>query len=133
PAVAYDAKHDVWMVISLGLTNPAVKGAAVLVGRSVDGAVTWDSPVTVHAAVGKEDLDKTFLGCDNHVASPFYGRCYATFDDFGSNDHMLMSTSSDGGLTWSPPIAPPAMSGLGGQPVVQPDGSVIVPYGGPLG
>jgi hypothetical protein len=133
PAVAYDAKHDVWMVNSLGLTNPGLVGAAVLVNRSVDGGVTWESPVTVHAAVGKEDLDKTFLGCDNHIASPFYGNCYATFDNFGSNDQMLMSTSSDGGLTWTSPMAPVAMSGLGGQPVVQPDGSVIGPYGGSLG
>ena len=42
---------------------------------------------------------------------------------------MLMSTSTDGGLTWGPKIHPPtAVSGLGGQPVVQPNGTVVVPY-----
>ena len=41
----------------------------------------------------------------------------------------MMSTSTDGGLTWSP-IQLPAdnPTGLGGQPVVQPNGNVIVPY-----
>ena len=40
-----------------------------------------------------------------------------------------MSTSSDGGRNWSTPV-PPAGNpkGLGGQPVVQPDGTVIVPF-----
>jgi len=41
----------------------------------------------------------------------------------------LMSTSTDGGLTWSEPLAPAGNpGGLGGQPVVQPNGTVVVPY-----
>ena len=40
-----------------------------------------------------------------------------------------MSTSSDGGQTWSTPVcAAGNRQGLGGQPVVQPDGTVIVPF-----
>jgi hypothetical protein len=40
-----------------------------------------------------------------------------------------MSTSSDGGLTWSTPIRTDGNDkGLGGQPVVQPSGRVIVPF-----
>jgi hypothetical protein len=40
-----------------------------------------------------------------------------------------MSTSTDGGLTWSTPIQTAGHDkGLGGQPVVQPDGTVIVPF-----
>ena len=39
-----------------------------------------------------------------------------------------MSTSIDGGLTWSAPAETADHDlGLGGQPVVQPDGTVIVP------
>jgi hypothetical protein len=41
---------------------------------------------------------------------------------------MMMSTSTDGGLTWSAPQSPSVPSGLGGQPVVQPNGTVVVPY-----
>ena len=40
-----------------------------------------------------------------------------------------MSTSTDGGLTWSAPIATAGHDkGLGGQPVVQPNGTVVVPF-----
>ena len=35
-----------------------------------------------------------------------------------------MSTSTDGGLTWAPKIAPPGTPS-GGQPVVQPNGTVV--------
>jgi hypothetical protein len=39
-----------------------------------------------------------------------------------------MTTSTDGGLTWGP-LRPTAdqLVGVGGQPVVQPDGTVVVP------
>jgi hypothetical protein len=40
-----------------------------------------------------------------------------------------MSTSGDGGLTWGAPTpTADSVHGLGGQPVVQPDGRVIVPF-----
>ncbi len=39
-----------------------------------------------------------------------------------------MSTSTDGGLTWSAPVTTAGNDfGIGGHPVVQPDGTVIVP------
>jgi hypothetical protein len=40
-----------------------------------------------------------------------------------------MSTSADGGLTWSTPIPTAGHDkGLGGQPVAQPNGTVVVPF-----
>jgi hypothetical protein len=40
-----------------------------------------------------------------------------------------MSTSTDGGLTWGPDRTPAGSpSGLGGQPVALPNGTVVVPY-----
>ena len=42
-----------------------------------------------------------------------------------------MSVSSDGGLTWGPGLASSDRAGgLGGEPVVQPNGTVIVPFEG---
>src|SRR5262249_33882357 len=61
--------------------------------------------------------------------SPFYGNCYTEFDNFGQGDLEYMSTSSNGGLSWHAPVSPSGnVKGLGGQPVVQPDGTVIVPF-----
>jgi hypothetical protein len=128
PVVAYDARHNVWMISSLALTDPGPLGAAVLVNRSTNGGLTWGNPVTVASAPPGADYDKNWVACDNTPTSPFWGNCYHTWDDFGDGDRILMSTSHDGGLTWSAPVkTAKRVYGLGGQPVVQPDGTVIVP------
>jgi hypothetical protein len=128
PSVAYDARHGVWMVSSLALTEtPSVTGLAVVVSRSTDGGLTWGNPVVVASAPGGS-LDKNWTVCDNTSTSPFYGRCYTEWDDNGDGNRIKMSTSSDGGLTWG--VARNTAdnaTGVGGQPVVRPWGGVVVP------
>lgn len=127
-SVAYDARDNVWLISYLGLRTPAPKGAVdVLVSRSADGGLTWGAPVTV-AATGNF-LDKNWTRCDNTPSSPHYGNCYTEFDDNTQYDLVQMSTSTDGGLTWGAgkPTADGA-HGLGGQPVVQSNGRIVVPY-----
>lgn len=125
PSVAYDAKHGVWLISSLGIVGGT--GQAVLVSRSTNGTV-WNNPVTV-SSTSTDFYDKEWVVCDNTATSPFYGHCYAEWDDNSLGDLLLMSTSADGGLTWGAPQAPTGgPSGLGGQPLVQPNGTVIVPY-----
>jgi len=127
PAVAYDAKDQVWLIVSLGLNSSGV-GTGIVVSRSTDGGLTWNKPVTVVTAQGSDNLDKTWIVCDNTSSSPFYGNCYVEFDNFGLNDLEMMDTSTDGGLTWATPMTTGnSASGIGGQPVVQPNGTVIVP------
>ncbi|HEV8603350.1 MAG TPA: sialidase family protein [Gaiellaceae bacterium] len=126
PAVAYDPLHDVWMVSGLAI-NASVSGAAVLTSRSTDGGLTWQNPVTVATAPGTF-FDKNWITCDTWSSSPHYGNCYTEWDDNGLGNQIQMSTSTDGGLTWGPVRLPPVPSGLGGQPVVQPSGTVVVPY-----
>src|SRR5919109_4438402 len=79
PSVAYDARHNVWMVSGLAL-GANVSGAAVTLSRSTDGGATWNNPVVIHAAGRGEDLDKNWTVCDNTATSPFYGSCYTTWD-----------------------------------------------------
>jgi hypothetical protein len=67
--------------------------------------------------------------CDTTATSPFYGNCYTEYDDVSAHDHLHMATSTDGGLTWAEATVP-SISALGGQPVVQPNGTVIVPMVG---
>ena len=126
PSVAYDAAHHVWLISSLALSDPP-RGVAVLVSRSRDG-VHWSAPVIVAAAGSGEDFDKNWTVCDNMRSSPFFGHCYTEFDDNGHADQIKMSTSTDGGLTWGVARETAnAANGLGGQPVVQPNGTVVVP------
>jgi hypothetical protein len=130
PSVAYDPLHDVWMISTLtfgmGLT-PFGSPSGILTSRSTDGGLTWQAPVTTSFDPGF--YDKNWIACDTWPLSPQYGNCYTEWDDNGAGNRLYLSTSTDGGLTWAPRVSPGGLpSGLGGQPVAQPNGNVIVPY-----
>jgi hypothetical protein len=128
PAVAYDPAHDIWMISGLAI-DASVFGAAILTSRSTDGGLTWQNPVTTVTSPGTF-LDKNWIVCDTWASSPHYGNCYTEWDD----SRMSMTTSTDGGLTWGPVRMPAGTpGGVGGQPVVQPNGNVVVPYEGGAG
>jgi hypothetical protein len=128
-SVAYDRRHNTWLVSSIPLEFNTLTVPTVLVSRSTDGGTTWGNPVSIPPPPTKVDLDKNWTVCDNTPSSPFYGHCYTEFDNFGQGDLEYMSTSADGGRTWSNPVATAGNDkGLGGQPLVQPDGTVIVPF-----
>ena len=127
PSVAFDPQDNVWLALGLGI-DAGGSGHILLVNRSTDGGVTWSNPVTAGTAPGTF-WDKTWITCDTWAESPHYGNCYIEFDDASAGDRMSMVTSTDGGVTWGSVLSPPGCSsGLGGQPVVQPNGNVIVPY-----
>jgi hypothetical protein len=123
PVIGYDAKHKVWIANSL-----TVGGANdLIVHRSTDGGLKFGEPVVVAAATGGQSFDKNWIVCDNWKNSPHYGNCYIEADDNGSGNLMAMWRSTNGGKTWTRADVPSA-SGLGGLPVVQPDGDIVVPY-----
>jgi hypothetical protein len=123
PAVAYDPKHDVWMANILAMTGTT--GKAILVNRSTNGGVTFQNPVTVAVSQGTF-FDKNWITCDTWASRPFYGNCYVEWDDNALGNLFKMSRSTDGGLTWTASSVP-GVSVIGGQPVVQPNGTVVVP------
>jgi hypothetical protein len=126
PAVAYDTRHATWLVAGLPIFFNNSPTPGVVVSTSLDG-LTWSAPIPVTPA-DETTNDKSWIACDNRTGSPFNGRCYVEWDSFAGNGTIFMSTSSDGGHTWTAPASPPSsVGGIGGQPVVQPDGTVIVP------
>jgi hypothetical protein len=130
PSVSYDAAHKLWMISSLAISSGSgtAVGAAVIVNTSSDGGLTWNPPVVVANANGGF-FDKDWIVCDDTSSSAYYGHCYIEWDTTSSGNLVQMSTSSDGGATWSAGQATQDnVSGLGGQPLVQPNGTVIVPF-----
>lgn len=118
--VAYDAAHGVWLICTLPIGNNDL----VAVNRSQDG-VNWGTPIMVTSTINS---DKNWITCDSNSSSPFYGHCYVEWDSPANGDLVYMSTSTDGGLTWSPAARPAgSLFGIGGQPLVQPNGTVVVP------
>jgi hypothetical protein len=121
PSVAFDAQDNVWLISTLGLNGTEVD---VLTSRSTNGGTAWSNPIVT--ATGS--LDKNWIVCDNTASSPFFGNCYTQYD-VTSGNQIRMRTSTNGGLTWGPARAPSSGAvGLGGQPVVRPNGTVLVPY-----
>ena len=119
-SVVYNAKFGVWLISSLPISN---SGVDVATSISTDG-IHWSDPVMVDTSGGD---DKNWITCDNNATSPFYGNCYTEWD----NGNVLMSTSTDGGKTWGPAkTSSDHAGGLGGEPLVQPNGQVVVPFFG---
>jgi len=123
-SVAYDALHNTWMIQSLPIgTNNNV----VAVSLSTDG-LTWGKPVFI---TKQGSADKNWIVCDNTATSPYYGHCYSEWDDTSQGDFLQMSTSTDGGITWSKPVGTAGNDfGIGGVPLVLPKGTVVVPFNG---
>ena len=100
------------------------------VNRSSNG-LAWSAPVAaVTGPVG--DLDKEWITCDNEAASPFRGHCYLSYFHVRSGE-IRTTTTTDGGLTWSQPVAsspvpPQGLDFNGAQPLVLPNGTLIVVY-----
>jgi hypothetical protein len=127
PVVTYDRKYRTWLISGLAVSSAGI-GTDVVVNRSAD-ALHWSKPVTVYAVAAGGFVDKDWITCDNTPSSRHYGNCYAEFDIVTAASLLEMSVSSDGGRTWrAPKHTADGARGLGGQPLVQPDGTVVVPY-----
>jgi hypothetical protein len=128
PSVVFDAKHHVWLILTLPIVSS--NNPEVAVSRSIDGRL-WSNPIIVD---NSQVDDKSWITCDNTRTSRFYGNCYAEWDQGFSGGLIQMSTSSDGGVTWGPARSTADFaSGIGGQPVVQSNGKVVVPIEAGIG
>lgn len=125
PVVAFDAVAGVWLIATLALEGATTR---LTVSRSVDGQ-TWSAPITaVQASARSLAFDKEWLICDSGASSPNRGRCYLVYTDALRGDSLGVTSSNDGGLTWSAPVQIPVSNAVGAFPVIRPNGDVVVPF-----
>jgi hypothetical protein len=130
PVVAFDRFHGTWLASVLAIRDVGPEPVSSLVtSRSADGAAWSDPVVTSSEEGGLRMHDKNWIACDNGAASPNAGRCYVTWTR-SDRGVLALSSSSDGGETWSTTALVPAARGSGWQPVVQPNGTLVVVYEG---
>jgi hypothetical protein len=125
PVVAWDAHHGTWLIGTVAESEFRVR---ILVSR-FDG-LNWSAPV-VAAGDPAEDDDKEWITCDNGSLSPFRGHCYLSYLDVRSST-IRTRISTNGGAAWSAPVVSVPANELGfengAQPVVQPDGTLVIVY-----
>jgi hypothetical protein len=123
PTVAFDQRHGVWLVVTLGITNGPT---SLDVSRSSNGR-TWSS-ATPALSAPTSAFDKEWIFCDNGASSPRRGTCYVAYTNLRTSAIGLTS-SSDGGVTWTPPtlVGPPG-DVVDGLPGALPDGTLVVAW-----
>jgi len=128
PVVAYDAAHGVWLASTLALGGGATRLA---INRSRDGS-SWEPALAAAAEPGEsgEDVgfDKNWIACDNGRTSPFFGRCYLAYTHSADEDMLAVTTSNDGGVTWSAPVDVGVGPAVGVLPLVRPSGELVLAY-----
>jgi hypothetical protein len=135
PAVAYDIVHGVWLISVLALQDGPSGTTedlltALVTSRSPDG-VSWSVPAVTSPVESHFAHDKNWIVCDNGAASAFRGRCYVVWTAVSGTLTVLASSSStDGGATWSTATVITSIAGSGWQPLVRPDGTLVIVFVG---
>jgi hypothetical protein len=99
-------------------------------GHSTNNGTSWVFDMNFP---GASSFDKNFSAVDDITGSPFFGRAYTVWTNFGGTftNYIVGSYSTDGGATWSAaaPVSPAPASGhhqQGCDIEVGPGGVVIV-------
>src|SRR6516225_8804367 len=99
PIVLYNAHLGMWFA---GDIVTGCGGQGFGLWTSPDG-ITWTTGACA-VNLGSNDGDRESFWVDNNPASPFYGRMYMSFNNFGVGGGALQVVYSDNGTTWTAPI-----------------------------
>ncbi len=141
PGVAWDTHGNVYysyiVVFFSNGGGVSINGTAMAVARSSDGGRTWTSTYFDQQTGQAQFDDKPMIAVDTNPTSPFRDTVYVAWDNSNgsssSGNNLLVSHSSDGGVTFSAPvIASPTTGGpksvIGADPFVGPDGTLYVAW-----
>jgi len=126
PVVAYDAAHGVWLASALALSPDATR---LTINRSTDGESWSDATVAAEERAPSDvAFDKNWIACDNGRTSPFFGHCYLAYTHSTDRDMLALTTTDDGGTTWSEPVDADVRPAVGALPVIRPNGDLVLLY-----
>lgn len=112
----------VWRKVDGKFYYAALKDGGLGIYRSDDDCNSF----TFVAQISSGNDDKEIMAVDNNISSPFYGRLYVVWTDFGTTAQIFSTFSSNAGATWSAQTAL-SVNGddvQGAWPVVAPNGDV---------
>lgn len=110
PSVAFDS--DGRGYLCYGGFNTTTRENGVFVAVTTDEGKTWKAhiPVILHRGTQTKDSvfeDKYYVWLDNSPTSPYFKHAYIPWKrvtDADSATHIVLTKSTDGGLTWSTPV-----------------------------
>lgn len=126
PGLTVDSSGNFYVVILS--FNDTAHPNALYVKKSTDGGLTWGPNATVVDNVSGYFEDKELIACDR-TNSPYKGYVYVTWARFGSAEQVMMCRSTNGGVSFSAPLA---VSGLGSLqwpvPAIGPNGELYIAW-----
>ncbi len=142
PTVAWDTLGNVYYGYIIVFWNPQfhnVTGSEMAVARSSNGGQTWTATFFNPNAGNGKFNDKPMITVDTNPASPHFNTVYAAWDNASqrngkssANDDILVSSSTDHGVTFSSPVQASRISGpsgvIGADPFVAHDGTLFVAW-----
>ena len=144
PGVAFDTHGNVYysyIVVFFNRSFRSIQGTEMAVAKSTDGGRTWPQATFFNFNSGSGKFnDKPMIAVDTNPASPHRDSIYVAWDNASNNngkssanDALLFSRSTDGGATFSAPIAVNTLTGgassvIGADPFVGPNGEVYVAW-----
>ncbi len=142
PGVAFDTHGNVYysyIVVFFNRSFAAIQGTEMAVAKSFDGGKSWPQVAYFNFNSGNGKFnDKPMIAVDTNPNSQFRDSIYVGWDTVTSgkssaNDDLLLARSTDGGLSFSSPVALNNPTGgprqvIGADPFVGPNGEVYVAW-----
>ncbi|HEX2916861.1 MAG TPA: sialidase family protein [Chloroflexia bacterium] len=144
PAVAFDTRGNVYygyIIVFFNRQFASIQGTEMAVAKSSDGGRSWPQVTyfNFNSGTGKFN-DKPMLTVDTNPTSPYRDTVYIAWDNASynqgkssANNALLLSHSTDGGLTFSSPVTLNSLNGgpnsvIGADPFVGSNGEVYVAW-----
>ena len=144
PGVAFDTRGNVYysyIVVFFNRFFKSIQGTEMAVAKSSDGGKTWPQVTFFNFNSGTGQFnDKPMIAVDSNLLSPFRDSVYVAWDNASfnagkssANNALLFARSTDGGQSFSRPLALNALTGgpnavIGADPFVGPNGEVYVSW-----